>query len=250
MSKPKIPNLRVQKYGGSSLDSVTKVKAVAKQISEARQQGDRFLIVVSAMGGATDDLMNLAQGISPNPDQRELDMLLTAGERISVSLMALALNSLNVPAISFTGSQAGILTDGVHGDASIIEVKPVRVVKELKKDKVVVIAGFQGVSPDTKDVTTLGRGGSDTTAIAMASHFECASCEFQKDTEGIFSQDPHAFPNAEHIPKMTWDQIVQLTESGSPFLHHKAALLARDRRMPLVLGHAHRPDGLKTYVGP
>ena len=243
-----IDNLRVQKYGGSSLESIEKVKAIAEQISKDYAKGDRFLIVVSAMGKATDDLMNLAQTVSPNPNQRELDMLLTAGERISVSLMALALNTCKTPAISFTGSQAGIITDGVHGDASIVEVRPTRVVEALQQSKIVIIAGFQGVSKETKDVTTLGRGGSDTTAIAMASHFRCASCEFKKDTEGIFTKDPHKFPDAQHIPKMTWSEIVEATQKGSPFLHHKAATLAQQEQMPLILGHAHKPEGLFTRV--
>ena len=241
--------LRVQKYGGSSVDSVEKIKAIAQQIAEDYQKGDRFIVVVSAMGKATDDLLKLAGQVTQSPQQRELDMLLTAGERISVSLMALALNDLNVPAISFTGSQAGIMTDGKHGDADIVDVKPIRVVEEVEKEKVVVIAGFQGVSPDTKDVTTLGRGGSDTTAIAMAHFFKCSSCEFKKDTEGVFDKDPNQHQDAQHFANLSWDEVLTLTEKGAPFLHHKAAAMAKKLQVPLVLSHAHRPSGKATKVG-
>ena len=246
--KPMFNNLRVQKYGGSSLDSTEKIQNIARQIAKSYQRGDRFLIVVSAMGKTTNDLFEKAHTISKNPKQRELDMLLTAGERISIALMSLALNDLNVPAISFTGSQAGIMTCGTHGDASILDVKPIRVIEELKNDKVVVIAGFQGVDPQTKDVTTLGRGGSDTTAIAMAAHFGCSQCEFKKDTEGVFSKDPNQFPDAEHLSELTWDQTIELTKKGANFLHLKAAKLAKEMQMPLVISHAHKPEGLYSLI--
>ncbi len=242
-------SLRVQKYGGTSLDSIEKIKAIANQIQQDYAKGDRFLLVVSAMGKTTDEFLKMAHQISDKPNQRELDMLLTAGERISMALVSLALNNLNVPAISFTGSQAGIMTCGTHGNANILEVKPIRVDEEIKKNKVVIIAGFQGVDPSTKDITTLGRGGSDTTAIAMASHFGCAKCEFKKDTEGIFSDDPHKNKDAEHFPRLTWDEIIEKTEGGSPFLHVKAARMAKEKRMPLEMSHAHRPLGLKTLIG-
>lgn len=241
-------NLRVQKYGGSSLDSIEKIQNIAHHISQDYKKGDRFLLVVSAMGKTTDDLMKMAHQISQKPHQRELDMLLTAGERISMALMGLALNNLDVPSISFTGSQAGIMTCGTFGDAEILEVKPIRVDEELRKQKVVIIAGFQGVDPDTKEITTLGRGGSDTTAIAMASHFNCAKCEFKKDTEGVFSDDPHKNNGAKHFESLSWDQVIELTEKGAPFLHHKAALLAKKMTMPLEISHAHKPGGLKTRV--
>lgn len=242
------PELRVQKYGGSSLDSIEKIKNIAHQISMDYQSGDRFLVVVSAMGKTTDDLMNMAYEISASPKQRELDMLLSAGERLSMALMSLALNELDVPAISFTGSQAGIMTDDEHGNANIIEVKPIRVIEELHKQNVVILAGFQGVSPKTKDVTTLGRGGTDTTAIAMASYFNCPVCEFKKDTEGVFSTDPHKNPGAEHLSQLSWDEVVELTREGAPFLHHKAALMAKSKKVVLEIGHAHKPQGKKTRV--
>lgn len=241
-------NLRVQKYGGSSLDSITKIQNVAAQISNDVKKGDRFLIIVSAMGKTTDDLVKMAQQISPEPNQRELDMLLTAGERISMALMSLALNHLGTGAISFTGSQAGILTSSTHGNAEIIDVKPVRVNEELEKNRVVILAGFQGVDPKTKEITTLGRGGSDTTAIAMAAHFKCAKCEFKKDTEGVFTADPHSNPKAIHHKTLSWDEVVEMTKAGAPFLHYKAAILARDKKMPLEISHAHKPDGMKTIV--
>ena len=242
------PKLRVQKYGGSSLDSIVKIKSIAQQIAKDYHQGDRFLIVVSAMGKTTDELMGMAYEISADPQQRELDMLLSAGERLSMALMSLALNELKVPAISFTGSQAGIMTDDEHGNANIVEVKPIRVVEELKQDKVVILAGFQGVSPKTKDVTTLGRGGTDTTAIAMASHFGCSLCEFKKDTEGVFSDDPHKNKKAEHFEKLSWDKVIELTKNGAPFLHYKAAIMAKDKQVPLEISHAHKPEGRKTRV--
>lgn len=240
--------LRVQKYGGSSVDSLEKIKNIAQQIANDYQKGDQFIIVVSAMGKTTDDLFKMAHEISSAPNQRELDMLLSAGERISMALMSLALNNLNVPAISFTGSQAGIMTCGTHGDAEILEVKPIRVEEEVNKEKVIIIAGFQGVNPQTKEITTLGRGGSDTTAIAMASHFGCSKCEFKKDTEGVFTDDPHTNPNAEHLPNLTWDQVIELTEKGSPFLHVKAARMAKSKQMPLEISHAHKIKGLKSII--
>ena len=241
-------NLRVQKYGGSSLDSIDKIKSIAKQIKLDFDQGDQFLLVVSAMGKTTDDLISKAHDISQKPNQRELDMLLTAGERISMAMMSIALNDLNVPAISFTGSQAGIMTCGTHGNADILEVKPIRVNEEIKNGKVVIIAGFQGVDPNTKEITTLGRGGTDTTAIAMATHFGCDQCEFMKDTEGVYTSDPHTDSAAQPIPNLTWEEAVSMTEKGSPFLHIKASQLALKNKMPLVISHAHKPNGLKTII--
>ncbi|MEO0483394.1 MAG: aspartate kinase, partial [Planctomycetota bacterium] len=226
-----------------------KIKNISQQVAGEYQNGDRFLLVVSAMGKTTDQLVGMAHEISKTPNQRELDMLLTAGERISMALMGLALNNLDVPSISFTGSQAGIMTCGTFGNAEIKEVKPIRVAEEIKKDRVVIIAGFQGVDPETKEVTTLGRGGTDTTAIAMASHFGCSICEFKKDTEGVFTADPHRNPQAQHHKQLSWDQIIEMTEAGAPFLHHKAALLAKEKRMPLKISHAHKPKGLFTLVG-
>lgn len=240
--------LRVQKYGGSSLSTPGKILAIAKSITQQVHKGERFLIIVSAMGDATDELFQMASKITPNPDRREMDMLLTAGERISVALFAMALIEQGTPAISFTGSQAGIITSGDHGDANILEVRPFRVVEEIKKGKVVVLAGFQGVDQKTKDVTTLGRGGSDTTAIAMASYFNCPFCEFMKDTEGVFDRDPKQHSDAKPLPHLTWQQVLHRAERGEPFLHEKAARLALEKKMPLILRHAHRPHGLFTRV--
>ena len=240
--------LRVQKYGGSSVDSIEKIQRIAKQLSADFAQGDRFIIIVSAMGKTTDDLIKMAYEISSTPNQRELDMLLSVGERISMALLSLALNDLNTPSISFTGSQAGILTCGTHGNAEILQVKPIRIEEEIQKNKVVIIAGFQGVDPDTKEITTLGRGGSDTTAIAMASYFNCEKCEFKKDTEGVYDKDPNVNSGAIHRPQLSWDEVIQLTKDGSPFLHHKAALMAKEKQMPLEICHAHKPAGLKTLI--
>jgi aspartate kinase len=237
-----VQNLRVQKYGGSSLENLDKIKSIAEQIKLGVGQGSRYLVVVSAMGETTDELLRLAHAITPHPKGRELDMLLTAGERISMALLSLALNHLEVPAMSFTGSQAGILTCGTFGDARILEVKPFRVEKELEQNKVVVIAGFQGVDPVSKEVTTLGRGGSDTTAIAMADYFK-TTCEFMKDTEGVFTADPHQHPDAQHLPHLSWQELVRLTEAGAPFLHLKAARMAIEKRCPSSLPMLTNPKG-------
>ena len=236
------------KFGGSSLDSTEKIRSIAAWIKQDVEKGDRFLLVVSAMGKTTNQLLSKAKEVSQSPNQRELDMLLTAGERISMALISLALNDIGVDAISFTGSQAGILTSGEHGDADIHEVRPIRVEQELKNNKVVIIAGFQGVDPVSKEITTLGRGGTDTTAIAMAAHFQCAKCEFKKDTEGVFNKDPHQFPEAQHIPTLSWADIVSMTNEGAPFLHKKAALFAQKYRVPLEISHAHIRDGKVTRV--
>lgn len=241
-------SLRVLKYGGSSLGTVDKIKAIAESIRQDTLRGDRFVIVVSAMGQTTDELLNMASQITQTPNQRELDMLLTAGERISMALLSLSLNGLGVPAISFTGSQAGILTCGTFGDAQILAVKPERVQTELEANKVVVLAGFQGVDPVSKEVTTLGRGGSDTTAIAMAAYFNCPVCEFKKDTEGIFDKDPNQHPDAKHKAELSWDQLVELTSQGAQVIHQKAALMARAKEMPLLISHAHRPQGRFTRI--
>lgn len=240
--------LRVLKFGGSSLGTVEKIKSIAQTVAEDTKKSQRFLIVVSAMGQTTDELLQMANQITSTPNQRELDMLLTSGERISMALLSLGLNSLGVSAISFTGSQAGILTCGTFGDAQILAVKPERVQQELEANKVVVIAGFQGVDPVTKEVTTLGRGGSDTTAIAMAAYFNCPVCEFKKDTEGVFDKDPHLHKDAKQLSELSWDQLVELTKKGSQIIHHKAALMARSKQMPLLISHAHKPEGLSTRI--
>ena len=187
--------LIVQKYGGATLATPAQVKQIALRIYQLHQTGTQVVVVVSAMGQTTNQLIQLARDVSPNPHLRELDMLLTVGERISMSLLSMALNDLGVSAISYTGSQAGILTDDSHVNASIIDVKAFRVEEALKENKIVILAGFQGVSPQTKEITTLGRGGSDTSAVAMAGYLKADRCEILKDVDCIYSADPKVVLN-------------------------------------------------------
>src|SRR5690242_13760982 len=195
----------VQKYGGSSVADVDRLRAVAKRVMETRRQGHDVCVVVSAMGDTTDDLLAMAKRVSPNPHRRELDMLLSAGERISMALLSLAIRELGGDAISFTGSQSGIITNDRHIDARIIEVRPFRVQDELGRGKVVVIAGYQGVSY-RKEVTTLGRGGSDTTAVAMAAALGAEWCEICSDVNGVYSADPRIVKDAKRIPVLSYEE--------------------------------------------
>ena len=192
----------VQKYGGSSVADVRKLRQVADRIMRTRQQGHDVVVVVSAMGGTTDELLAMAKQFSPNPERRELDMLLSAGERISMALLSIAIRELGGDAISFTGSQSGIITNDRHVDARIIEVRPFRVQDELARGKIVVIAGFQGVSY-RREITTLGRGGSDTTAVAMAAALNAEYCEICSDVDGVYSADPRIVPDAHRIGELS-----------------------------------------------
>ena len=191
--------LVVQKYGGSSVSDAERIRRVAERIVETKKQGNDVVVVVSAMGDTTDDLLDLARQVSPAPPAREMDMLLTAGERISNALVAMAIESLGAQARSFTGSQAGVITTGTHGNAKIIDVTPGRLRSALDEGLIVLVAGFQGVSQDSKDVTTLGRGGSDTTAVALAAALKADVCEIYTDVDGIFTADPRIVPNARHL---------------------------------------------------
>lgn len=230
--------VRVYKFGGASLADIDKIKGVADFLKKEKLKYKvPLLVVVSAMGKTTDDLIALAKQVSTHPQKRELDMLLTVGERVSMALMSLALNERDVAAISFTGSQAGILTDSSHGNARIIDVRPIRLDEHFKNDTTVVLAGFQGVSSTSKEVTTLGRGGTDTTALAMASHFKSPVCEFKKDVGGIFSADPKLIPNAKPLPQLTYKNLIDMTFWGGKFLHYRAAELAYFLKMPLKFSH-------------
>lgn len=240
-------NVRVMKFGGSSLRDIHHVRQAAEQI-QLHVKDQAVIVVVSAMGNSTDDLVSMAKEISSNPDKRELDMLLTAGERVSMSLMSLALNDLGVKAVSLTGSQAGLLTSNDHGDAELIGIKPFRVEQHLKEGTVVVLAGFQGVCPETKEVTTLGRGGSDLTAVAMAAHFESDYCEFRKDTEGLFDKDPHKDPKAQVVKHMSHDELIKLSQTGASCIHQKAASYAREKSVSLKFSHF-SGKGSSTQVG-
>lgn len=224
-------NLVVHKYGGSSLSSLQKIQSIAQSLAEISKT-QSLIVVVSAMGKATDDLLNMAYTLSPDPERRELDMLLTAGERISMSLLSIALNQLGVLSVSFTGSQAGILTSSKHNSASIVEVKPFRVEEVLTQNKVAILAGFQGVDPITKEVTTLGRGGSDTTAVYLADHFK-AECEIYKDVEGVCSGDPNQFFNVTKYDEITYDELIAMTKWGNPILHRDCIKLAKDKKLQL-----------------
>jgi aspartate kinase len=229
----------VQKYGGSSLARPEQIQSIAETISKLHASGETLLIVVSAMGKTTDQLISLAYSVSAAPNRRELDMLLTTGERISMALVSMALNDRGIPAISFTGSQAGILTDDLHSSARITDLKPVRVEDGLKRGNVVVIAGFQGVSPKTKEVTTLGRGGSDVTAVAMAAYFKAARCEIRKDVDGVHSADPNVVSQTRHLPRLNFRQLLDMTYWGAKVLHYRSVELATLLKIPLLVGLAH-----------
>jgi len=242
--------VRVYKFGGASLADIDKLKDVARFLkSEKKKHGDPVLAVVSAMGKTTDELISLAKKVSPNPHRRELDMLLTVGERTSMALMCLALHDLGETSVSFTGSQAGILTDTSHGNARIQAIRPFRVEDKLKEGGIVILAGFQGVSETTKEITTLGRGGTDTTAVSMASHFKSPQCEFKKDVGGIFSADPKLVPNAKHLPQLTHKNLADMTFWGAKVLHYRAAELAYTLNLPLRFSHFQNENEFTLVTG-
>lgn len=229
---------RVYKFGGASLENVEKLKDVAAFLKNERSvHPGPILAVVSAMGKTTDELIKLASEVNLQPQRRELDMLLSVGERISMSLLSLALQNLGETAISFTGSQSGIITDTSHGNARIIDIRPFRVEAHLQKNEIVVLAGFQGVSQATKEITTLGRGGTDTTAVAMASYFKCDFCDFKKDVGGLFSADPKLIPQARHLPHLHHRHLIDMTFWGAKVLHHRAAVLASQLGLSLHFSH-------------
>jgi aspartate kinase len=217
----------VQKYGGSSVAGVGKLRQVAERVMKTRALGHNVVVVVSAMGDTTDELLALAKQVSPNPDRRELDMLLTAGERISMALLSLAIRELGGEAVSFTGSQSGIITNDRHADARIIEVRPVRIEDELARGKIVVIAGYQGMSY-RREVTTLGRGGSDTTAVAMAAALGAEYCEICSDVDGVYTADPRVVPDAKRIGTLSYEETQELAESGAKVLNAQAVAFAKD----------------------
>ncbi|MDR7279835.1 aspartate kinase [Catenuloplanes atrovinosus] len=225
--------LVVQKYGGSSVANAERIKRVAERIVAARKAGNDVVAVVSAMGDTTDELLDLAHQISPLPPGRELDMLLTAGERISMALLAMAIHNLGFEARSYTGSQAGVMTTSVHGRARIIDVTPGRLQSALDEGAIAIVAGFQGVSQDTKDVTTLGRGGSDTTAVALAAALGADVCEIYTDVDGVFTADPRIVPNARHIKTITYEEMLELAACGAKVLHLRSVEYARRANLPI-----------------
>src|SRR5438067_12036252 len=225
--------LSVHKYGGSSVSDAERIKRVAQRIVAARRDGYDVVVVVSAMGDTTDELLELAQQVSPLPPPRELDMLLTSGERISMALLAMAIANLGASARSFTGSQAGVITDSVHGRARIIDVTPGRISEALTAGHIAIVAGFQGVSQDTKDSTTLGRGGSETTAVALAAPLEDEVCEIYTDVDGIFTADPRIVPDARQIPHISYEEMLEMAACGAKVLHLRAVEYARRHTLPI-----------------
>ncbi|WP_214367366.1 aspartate kinase [Pseudonocardia sp. H11422] len=225
--------LVVQKYGGSSVQDADRIKRVAERIVRTRKEGHDVVVVVSAMGDTTDELTDLAEQVSPAPPAREMDMLLTAGERISNALVAMAIHSLGADARSFTGSQAGMLTTSKHGDARIVQVNPGRLRSALDEGSIVLVAGFQGMSEDSKDITTLGRGGSDTTAVALAAALEADVCEIYTDVDGIFSADPRIVSDAAHLDTITYEEMLEMAACGAKVLHLRAVEYARRFNVPL-----------------
>ncbi len=230
-----MPGLIVQKYGGMCLATPEKLQRVAAKVAERHKAGHPMIIIVSAMGKTTDELVKLAYSVSQEPNRRELDMLLSTGERVSMALLSMALKDLGCEAISFTGSQAGVLTDGSHSNAKIIDIRPTRLADELKKNRIVVLAGFQGVDPQSKEITTLGRGGSDTTAVAMAATFKAEACEIIKEVEGICSADPHQVKGTKCYPEVSHDALLDMCFWGAKVLHYRSVELARNLDVPLSI---------------
>jgi aspartate kinase len=223
----------VQKYGGSSLSDASAIKRVARRIVEVKKSGHDVVVAVSAMGDTTDELLELAEGVSPLPPARELDMLLTAGERISMALVAMAISDLGFTARSFTGSQAGVITDSVHGKAKIIDVTPGRISAAIDDGHIVIVAGFQGVSQDTKEITTLGRGGTDTTAVALAAALQAEVCEIYTDVDGVFTADPRIVPTARKLDRVTYEEMLELAACGAKILHLRCVEYARRYDIPI-----------------
>ena len=225
--------LVVQKYGGSSVATAERIRRVAERIVETKKAGNDVVVVVSAMGDTTDELLDLAQQVCPSPPAREMDMLLTSGERISNSLVAMAIHSLGAEARSFSGSQAGVITTGSHGNAKIIDVTPGRVRTALDEGSIVLVAGFQGVSQDSKDITTLGRGGSDTTAVALAAALNADVCEIYTDVDGVFSADPRIVPDAHRLETVSFEEMLELAACGAKVLMLRCVEYARRYNVPV-----------------
>ena len=224
--------LVVQKYGGSSVADAVSIKRVAQRIVDTKRAGNKVVVVVSAMGDTTDELIDLANQVSPMPAPRELDMLLTAGERISMALLAMAVGQLGHEARSFTGSQAGVITDSEHGRARIIDVTPGRIQEAIDDGAIAIVAGFQGVSQDSKDITTLGRGGSDTTAVALAAALDADVCEIYTDVDGVFSADPRIVSSARQLSSITYEEMLEMAASGAKVLHLRCVEYARRFDLP------------------
>ncbi|WP_454084352.1 aspartate kinase [Georgenia sp. Marseille-Q6866] len=232
--------LVVQKFGGSSVADATSIKRVAKRIVETKEAGNDVVVVVSAMGDTTDELLDLAASVTATPSERELDILLTAGERISMAILAMAITELGVTARSYTGQQAGVLTDAAHGKASIVGVVPERIARTIREGGVAIVAGFQGVS-ENQDVTTLGRGGSDTTAVALAAALDADVCEIYTDVDGLFTADPRIVPTARQITSITSEETLEMAAHGAKILHLRAVEYARRYGVPIHVRSSFSP---------
>ncbi|MCI0544803.1 MAG: aspartate kinase [Actinobacteria bacterium] len=237
----------VQKYGGTSVADPDRIKAVADRIAAGHAAGNQLVVVVSAMGDTTDELLDLASRVSVSPPQRELDMLLTAGERISMALLAMALSERGVPAVSYTGSQAGILTDSTHGEARITRITGERVRESLEEGKVVIVAGFQGVDPESKEITTLGRGGSDATAVALAAALGADSVEIYTDVEGVFTADPRIVDDARKLDEVQYDEMLELSAGGAGVLMTRSVEFGRRFDVPINVRSSFSED-VGTWV--
>ncbi|MCB9229717.1 MAG: aspartate kinase [Deltaproteobacteria bacterium] len=241
-------NLLVWKFGGSSVSSVDRIRHVAALIEAAVMAGSKLVVVVSAMGSYTDELLTLAYSLSKRPPERELDMLVTTGERISISLLSIALAAKQVRSLSLTGSQSGILTDEAHGNARIIGIRGDRIIAGLDQVPVVIVAGFQGVSPKTRDITSLGRGGSDLSAVALAIRLQAGRCDIFTDVRGVLSADPDKVSQAKLIRQIPWDVMNDFSWCGAGVLHHRAAHLAAAYRMPVLIRSSFEPEREGTLI--
>ncbi|MGD8256112.1 MAG: aspartate kinase [Desulfobacterales bacterium] len=236
----------IQKYGGSSVADVDKLQKIARMIADVKEQNMDIAVVVSAMGKTTDELLMMARLISPKPPRREMDMLLSTGERITMSLLCMALHKLGLDAVSLTGSQAGIITNDRHNDAQVIEVRPFRVQDEMAKGKVVIIGGFQGVSY-RRDITTLGRGGSDTTAVALAAALDAERCEIYSDVDGVYSADPSTIAGARHLPEISYPVMQEMSMTGAKVLHAHAVQFAKEKDIAIYARSTFNP-GRQTVI--
>ncbi|UCH21538.1 MAG: aspartate kinase [Deltaproteobacteria bacterium] len=236
----------VQKYGGSSVAAVDKLQKIARLIADVKGQNNDIVVVVSAMGKTTDELVTMAREISPKPPRREMDMLLSTGERITMSLLCMALHELGYAAVSLTGSQAGIITNDRHNDAQVIEVRPFRVQDEIAGGKVVIIGGFQGVSYK-RDITTLGRGGSDTTAVALAAALDAERCEIYSDVDGVYSADPSITAEARHLPEISYPVMQEMGMAGAKVLHAHAVQFAKEKNIAIYARSTFKP-GRETVI--
>lgn len=224
--------LVVQKYGGTSLENAERIRAAARRAAGLAQQGVGVVVVVSAQGQTTDEMIQKAAQLNPRGSAREMDAFLAAGEQMSAGLMAMTLGALGYPAVSLTGWQAGIHTDGVHGDARITEIDPQRIQRELGSGRIVVVAGFQGIDPEG-NITTLGRGGSDTTAVALAASLHADRCQIFTDVDGVYNRDPHVYPDATRFGRIGYDRMLSLIRSGAQVLHDRSVELAKEHNIAL-----------------